>query len=197
VFNVVDRFSRSYQAHWFQPFRVPHVPHGWDAGVVFEELEKTLFCSDLFHKWGHREPATKDDILERSHDALRETEAGPFANYVPYTHHTGRVLESLAEREPKTLAIMHGSSYYGNAAHALRDLATVMREVLGPKEQEGETTSGGLIKAWTGGTDLPWARSTTVKIVPASVLRKLEQTYFYGVWPVSVEWFQLGSLTNE
>jgi len=35
---------------------------------------------------------------------------------------------------------MHGSTYYGDGAH-LRDLATVMREVLGP--QDGETTSVG------------------------------------------------------
>jgi hypothetical protein len=101
----------------------------------------------LFHQWGHREPATDKDILQRCHDALRESEAGPFANYVPYTHHTGRVLESLAEREPKTLAVMHGSSYYGNGAQALRDLAVVMHEVLGPKAEDGETTSAGMIKA--------------------------------------------------
>ena len=73
-------------------------------------------------------------------------EAGPFANYVPYTHHTGRVLASLAEREPRTLATMHGSTYYGDGAQALRDLATVMREVLGPKADQGEITSAGMVK---------------------------------------------------
>ncbi|MGH9616695.1 MAG: hypothetical protein ACRD28_08120 [Acidobacteriaceae bacterium] len=102
-------------------------------GVLLEETERTLFCSDLFHQWGHREPATDDNIMDRCRDALLEAEAGPFANYVPYTHHTGRVLESLAEHRPKTLATMHGSTYYGDGAQALRDLATVMREVLGPK----------------------------------------------------------------
>ena len=49
------------------------------------------------------------------------------------THHTGRILESLAQHEPGTLAIMHGSAYYGKGAQALRDLAEVMREVLGPQ----------------------------------------------------------------
>ena len=73
--------------------------------------------------------------------------SGPFANYVPYTHHTGRVLESLAEREPKTLAVMHGSSFHGNGAQALRDLAVVMRDVLGRKAEDGETTPAGMIKA--------------------------------------------------
>ncbi|MGH9581356.1 MAG: MBL fold metallo-hydrolase [Bryobacteraceae bacterium] len=125
----------------------PHVPHCWDAGVLFEESERTLFCSDLFHQWGRREPTTTDSIMERCKDALLEAESGPFANYVPYTHHTGRVLETLAEYKPKTLAAMHGSTYYGDGAQALRDLAIVMRDVLGPKAEEGTTTSIGTIKA--------------------------------------------------
>jgi flavorubredoxin len=130
----------------FRFIPTPHVPHGWDAGVLFEESERTLFCSDLFHQWGRREPATADSIMERCKDALLESEAGPFANYVPYTHHTGRVLHTLAEYSPKTLAAMHGSTFYGDGAQALRDLATVMRDVLGPKAQEGETTSIGTIQ---------------------------------------------------
>jgi flavorubredoxin len=130
----------------FRFIPTPHVPHGWDAGVLFEESERTLFCSDLFHQWGHREATTANSILERCKDALLESEAGPFANYVPYTHHTGRVLETSAEYGPKTLAIMHGSSYYGDGAQALRDLATAMRDVLGPKAQQGETTSIGTIE---------------------------------------------------
>jgi flavorubredoxin len=131
----------------FRFIPTPHVPHGWDAGVLFEESERTLFCSDLFHQWGHREATTRDSIVERCQDALIQTEASPFANYVPYTHHTGRVLETLAEYSPTTLAVMHGSTYYGDGAQALRDLATVMHGVLGPKGQDGETTSIGTIKA--------------------------------------------------
>jgi flavorubredoxin len=132
--------------HRFRFIPTPHVPHGWDAGVLFEESERTLFCSDLFHQWGNHEPTTSDSVMERCKDALLQSEAGPFANYVPYTHHTGRVLETLAEYSPKTLAIMHGSTYYGDGAKALVDLATVMRDVLGPKAQDGETTSIGTIK---------------------------------------------------
>ncbi len=129
----------------FRFIPTPHVPHGWDAGVLLEESERTLFCSDLFHQWGQREPTTSSSIMERCKSALEEAEAGPFANYVPYTHHTGRVLASLAEHQPKTLATMHGSTYYGDGAQALRDLAGVMHEVLGPKAREGETTSIGTI----------------------------------------------------
>ena len=131
----------------FRFIPTPHVPHGWDAGVLLEETQSTLFCSDLFHQWGHREPATGDSIIDRCKSALQEAEAGPFANYVPYTHHTGRVLESLAERQPKTLAAMHGSTYRGDGAQALRELANVMREVLGPRAQQGETTSIGTIQS--------------------------------------------------
>jgi flavorubredoxin len=119
----------------FRFIPTPHVPHGWDAGLLFEETERTLYCSDLFHQWGHREPTTADSIMDRCKSALLETEAGPFANFVPYTRHTGRVLESLAQRGPKTLAAMHGSTYYGDGAQALRELASVMREVLGPEAE--------------------------------------------------------------
>lgn len=129
----------------FRFIPTPHVPHGWDAGVLFEESEQMLFCSDLFHQWGLRKPTTADSIMEQCKDALLETEKGPFANYVPYTHHTGRVLEMLAEYEPKALAAMHGSTYYGDGAQALRELAVVMRDVLGPKAQDGEVTSTGMV----------------------------------------------------
>ena len=41
---------------------------------------------------------------------------------------------------------MHGSTYYGDGAQALRDLAIVMLDVLGPKALEGETTPIGTIE---------------------------------------------------
>jgi hypothetical protein len=77
-------------------------------------------------------PLRQTSIIEDARLALVQTEAGPFANYLPYTHHTGRILEGLARLQPKTLATMHGSSYSGDGTTALRDLSTVMREVLGP-----------------------------------------------------------------
>lgn len=127
--------------HSFRFIPTPHVPHGWDAGVLFEESQRMLFCSDLFHQWGHRKPTTEDSIIETCKEALQQSEAGPFANYMPYTHHTGRVLESLAQLDPTLMATMHGSSYRGNGAQALRDLSTVMREVLGPDSKEHQTTT--------------------------------------------------------
>jgi len=138
-----DTFSTGKYRFRFIP--TPHVPHGWDAGVMLEETRGTLFCSDLFHQWGDREPLTHDSIIERARDALLESEAGPFANYVPYTHHTGRILEELANYKPRTLATMHGSSFGGDAESQIRELVSVMREVLGPKGDHGQTTSIGTI----------------------------------------------------
>ena len=46
-------------------YRSPHIPHGWDAGVLFEETRKTLFCSDLFHHFGNVEPVTTSDLIGR------------------------------------------------------------------------------------------------------------------------------------
>ena len=144
VLTADDVLSTGRYRFRFLP--TPHVPHGWDAGVLFEETGRTLFCSDLFHQWGLREPATSDSVIDRCKSALEESEAGPFANYVPHTHHTGRVLESLAQRAPKTLATMHGSTYHGDGAQALRDLAGVMREVLGPKGDQAHTTPIGTVE---------------------------------------------------
>lgn len=135
-----DTFSTG--RHTFRFIPTPHVPHGWDAGVLFEESGKTLFCSDLFHQWGHLAPMTSDSILQSCHDALAQTEAGPFANYIPYTHHTGRVLQTLSELQPRTLAVMHGTCYSGDGSRALNELAIVMRDVLGPRAEQGTTRIG-------------------------------------------------------
>lgn len=140
-----DTFTTGKYRFRFIP--TPHVPHGWDAGVMLEETRGTLFCSDLFHQWGEREPLTRDSIIERAREALLQSEAGPFANYVPYTHHTGRILEELADLNPRTLATMHGSSFEGDAASQIRQLVPVMREVLGPKGDHGQTTDIGTITA--------------------------------------------------
>ena len=118
----------------FRYCRTPHLPHGWDAGVLFEETLKTLFCSDLFHQAGDVEPLTSADVVGRSHQALKEYQTGILAAYMPYTPLTAQNLNKLAELKPKTLAIMHGSSFAGDCARALNDLDVVLREIFGPQE---------------------------------------------------------------
>lgn len=115
----------------FRFLSTAHVPHGWDAGVMFEESEKTLLCSDLFTHFGAVEPLTTADIVGRARESLVNMQNSPFAYYVPYNARTKIILNNLAELKPKLLATMHGSSFQGDCAGALRDLDGVMREVLG------------------------------------------------------------------
>jgi flavorubredoxin len=109
----------------------PHVPHNWEAIVLFEEVTSTLLCSDLFTHEGDVEAVTESDIVDRAKRALIEGQKGPFANAYPYTPLTEPILRGLADLRPKQLALMHGSAFAGDGERALQDLAVVMREVLG------------------------------------------------------------------
>jgi flavorubredoxin len=111
--------------------QTPHVPHNWEAGLLFEEVTRTLLCSDLFTHEGDMEPMTESDIVDRAKRSLTEGQQGPFANAYPYTPLTEPILHGLAELRPKQLALMHGSAYAGDGERALRDLAVVIRDVLG------------------------------------------------------------------
>jgi flavorubredoxin len=113
--------------------RTPHLPHGWDAGVMFEESDKTLLCSDLFHQNGDLIAITDKDILEAHKSSMLVFENGPLMDYTPYNHKTQAMLFELAALQPKTLATMHGSSYFGDCAKALIELDDVMKEIWGEK----------------------------------------------------------------
>jgi flavorubredoxin len=121
----------------FRYHPTPHLPHGWDAGVLFEETGGTMFVSDLFHHNGQREPLTGDDVVERSREAARAMQASPLMDYVPYTPNTQRLLNELAAFDPRTLAIMHGSSFVGDGADALRRMGRVYAEMFGVAETVG------------------------------------------------------------
>jgi flavorubredoxin len=118
-------------ARRFRFHSTAHLPHGWDAGLLFEETTRTLFTSDLFFHQGDVEALIDSDIVGRSRQALLDLEKSPLAYSVPYTPRTGAIFERLAQLEPRTLATMHGSSYQGDGGRALRELAGVIREVLG------------------------------------------------------------------
>jgi flavorubredoxin len=115
----------------FQLVRTPHLPHGWDASVLFEQTTKTLLCSDLFHQVGDVEPLTRSDVVGRSSEAMRAYQAGPLADYSPYTPYTARLFDKLAALAPERLAIMHGSSFEGDGRRALNDLGVAFRQVFG------------------------------------------------------------------
>ena len=115
--------------HKYRFIRTPHLPHGWDAGVLFEETNGTLLCSDLFHQNGNVTDITDKDILGSHKKSMLEYEQGPLMEYTPYTHNTAKILSSLADLKPKTLATMHGSSFVGNCSQALLDLDIIMKEI--------------------------------------------------------------------
>jgi flavorubredoxin len=118
----------------FRFIRTPHVPHGWDAGLLFEETQGTLLCSDLFHQNGDVEPLTHSDVVDRACQSLIDYQASPFANYIPYTQQTDPILQKLAELQPRTIATMHGSAFAGDGKRAIQDFAIVLREVFGKAE---------------------------------------------------------------
>ena len=102
----------------------PHVPHGWEAQVLFEETTSTLLCGDLFSHVGAGPAVTSDDVIEQAMAAEGMFHATALAP------HTAQTLRSLGDLEPTTLAIMHGSSYSGNGRQALYDLAVRYEELI-------------------------------------------------------------------
>jgi len=119
--------------HRYRFIQTPHLPHGWDAGVMFEETNKTLLCSDLLHQNGDLVALTDKDILETHKSSILTFEAGPLMDYTPYNHKTKKLLYDLAALKPKTLATMHGSSYFGDCSKVLKDLDEVMKDIWGEK----------------------------------------------------------------
>jgi flavorubredoxin len=99
----------------------PHVPHGWDCGVLFDSSTKTLLCGDLFTQGGSNcPPLTRSDILATS-EAFRKP-----LDYFAHGPGSGKILERLAALQPTTLACMHGSAFEGDASALLRRLAGVL-----------------------------------------------------------------------
>jgi flavorubredoxin len=95
----------------------PHVPHGWEAQVVFEETTRTLLCGDLFTQVGAGPAVTTADLVEPALAAEGMFHATSLAP------HTGATLRGLGELEPEVLAVMHGSSFQGDGKRACFDLA--------------------------------------------------------------------------
>jgi flavorubredoxin len=99
----------------------PHVPHGWESGLLFEEGTRTLLCSDLFTQGGADHPAlTESDILGPS-EKLRAS-----LDYYAHASNTRPMLERLAALAPSTMACMHGPAWRGDGARLIRALADAL-----------------------------------------------------------------------
>ena len=107
--------------HTLQWFDTPHVPHGWECGLLMDSLTGTFFCGDLFTQPGHGEQAlTEADILGPS-EAFRQP-----MDYYAHAPHTAATLARLAQHKPRTLACMHGSAWRGDGGALLRHLGEAL-----------------------------------------------------------------------
>ena len=131
---LTDGEVLSIGQHRLRFLSTPQVPHGWDAGLYFDETTRTLLCSDLFFQPGDPEPLTESDIVGRAKEAIVGGLTGPMAKDMPYTPYTDSTLRRLAALAPTTLATMHGSSFRGDGQKAILDLATILKELLSKSE---------------------------------------------------------------
>jgi len=100
----------------------PNLPHNWECGYLFESSTRTLLCGDLFTHAGHDvPPLTEADVLGPA-EAMRQA----MPDSVAVDRRARRLLEKLAATEPRTLALMHGSSYSGDGGQLLRALADAL-----------------------------------------------------------------------
>lgn len=107
--------------HAMRWFDTPHMPHGWDCGLMMDSSTKTFFCGDLFTQGGPGTVAlTESDILGPSEDFRRPLD------YFAHAPQTQAILERLAQQEPTTLACMHGSAWRGDGAALLRALGKAL-----------------------------------------------------------------------
>ncbi len=95
----------------------PHTPHGWDAGVLYEETTQTLMCGDLFTQLGDGPALTSRDVVG---PAIAGEDVFKYSSLNPGM---GATIRGLAKLAPRTLALMHGPSFTGDGAAALRALA--------------------------------------------------------------------------
>jgi flavorubredoxin len=94
----------------------PHTPHGWDAGLIYEETTGTLFCGDLFTQQEDRPALVENDIVGPA------IAAEDVFGYSAQSPDMGTTLHRLAGLKPTTLALMHGPSFRGDGAAALHAL---------------------------------------------------------------------------
>jgi len=116
--GLADGEELSLGRHRMRWFDTPHMPHGWDCGLIMDMSTRTFFCGDLFTQGGAGEVAlTESDIFGPS-EAFRAP-----MDYFAHAPQTGAILERLAREAPTTLACMHGSAWRGDGAKLLRQLS--------------------------------------------------------------------------
>ncbi len=127
--GMIDNEVLETGSHRFRFLATPQLPHCWEAGFMYEENNGVLFCSDLFHQSGDSTPLTTNDVVGPARKTFIEYQAGPLADYMPYTKKTDAEIKRLAALNPKVIAAMHGSSFEGNGEQALNEYAAMRKEL--------------------------------------------------------------------
>lgn len=107
----------------------PHVPHAWESGLIFEETTRTLFCGDLLTQIGQGPALVAESVLDAAINAENAFQA------TSLTPATGPTIRRLAALAPRRLAVMHGSSFQGDCAALLSQLADYYEAALAAKGQ--------------------------------------------------------------
>jgi flavorubredoxin len=112
----------------------PHIPHGWDCGILLDLSTRTLFCGDLFTQAGaNMPPVTETEVLTAS-EQMRG-----MMDYYAHATSTSAILARLADLDPSMLACQHGSAYRGDGAALLRELAARLeKEDAKPSAQDSD-----------------------------------------------------------
>lgn len=95
----------------------PHVPHGWEAGIFYEETTGTLLCGDLFTQLGDGPAVSHDSPMNAT---IAAEDGFGYSSLAPTTVPT---IQKLAELQPSTLALMHGPAHVGDGGKWLNELA--------------------------------------------------------------------------
>lgn len=104
---------------------IPHVPHNWESHALYEPATGTLLSGDLCTQFGDGPAVTDGDLLDpavAAEELFGSTSIGPA---VPVA------FRRLADLNPQTLAVMHGSSYNGDCPALLRGMADVYEQRFG------------------------------------------------------------------
>jgi flavorubredoxin len=119
--SVSDTVSRVVPVDRMRWIDTPHVPHAWEAGLLYDETTRTLFCGDLFSRWGFYPPITTDDIAG---PAIADEDS----SWLSLAPASGSTVRRFADLDVATLAPMHGPAFAGDCRTALRNLADDLDE---------------------------------------------------------------------
>ena len=131
VRQLADGETFSTGSHTLRFLATPHLPHGWDAGHLYDETAGVLFCSDLLHQVGDVPASVTESRVARCGPCWRLARGTPLDWYVPWTPQARSRIERLAALQPRVCATMHGSAYMGDGAAELRALADMLEDVYG------------------------------------------------------------------